>query len=100
VKADVNKVASICSEMSLSLVPSNVFGSISYVVEICPVYPSACGTKVTVAFLVAFVWSPDWTTLKLAPTVAAFAFTVSCVCFPSFNVNVISELAISWGFPL
>jgi hypothetical protein len=34
-----------------SLVPSNVFGSISYVVEICPVYPSACGTKVTVAFL-------------------------------------------------
>ena len=27
--------------MSLSLVPSNVFGSISYVVEICPVYPSA-----------------------------------------------------------
>ena len=95
-KADVNKVASICSEMSLSLVPSNVFGSISYVVEICPVYPSACGTKVTVAFLVAFVWSPDWTTLKSAVTVLSFAVTVVV----SFFVNVIPDVFISWGFPL
>ena len=82
--------------MSLSLVPSNVFGSISYVVEICPVYPSACGTKVTVAFLVAFVWSPDWTTLKSAVTVLSFAVTVVV----SFFVNVIPDVFISWGFPL
>ena len=96
-KADVNKVASICSEISLSLVPSNVLGSISYVVEICPVYPSACGTKVTDAFLVAFVWSPDWTTLKSAVTVLSFATTV---VLPSFFVNVILDVLISWGFPL